>query len=213
MDLGPFHFIRCIQTPQNCLSIFLKGLQRNDATYHRRKWSFDSEAETPSSTVLQNCHTHPLGHSSLSVISEKGEKKTTTICLKLDRFFLLWKFDAGGRKGGTPTGDKQKENKREIQKEESVPPLCCTLVHFYFHFSLFTFHFSLFTFYFSLLLLLQLLVLLLLSFCLLLFYIFHVFICFHMFFAFCTFFAKCEPKNHEELCVQHGQRQHRMEQT
>ena len=46
--------IRKTQTPQNGVS------KRNVATYHLGgNGVFDSEAETPTTTVLQNCYTHP----------------------------------------------------------------------------------------------------------------------------------------------------------
>ena len=58
-----------------------------------REWSFDSEAETPTTTVLQYCYTHPLGHCSCTCHQRQLTKKRPTSCLKLGSF-LLWKFNS-----------------------------------------------------------------------------------------------------------------------
>ena len=53
-----------VHLPQNCVSTFLKVLQRNNATYHREgnEFSSGSEAQTPTTIFSRKCGTHPLGH-------------------------------------------------------------------------------------------------------------------------------------------------------
>ena len=62
LDSRAVSFVRYIQTPQHCVSSFWKVYSGMSRLLVAMGMVFDSEATTPTITVLQNCYTHPIGH-------------------------------------------------------------------------------------------------------------------------------------------------------
>ena len=85
---------------------------------YRREWSFDSEAETPTTTFNTK-----LLHTTLRacLFGEKGGKKGQQLDGNRTPI-LLWEFDVWSPQGAYPNREQKHTNKRETQKEEAVPP-------------------------------------------------------------------------------------------